>query len=294
LITGCSSGFGKGFALRLVQRGMMVFAGVRRVDDGERLRSEIPANLREKLIPVILDVTVPAQVQSAKDFILNRIGSSMKLFAVVNNAGIQCVSPVEVVAPALLRNVYDVNVFGPVNVVQAFAPLLREFASSTGRCSRLVMVGSGAGLYAPPFLAPYASTKHAVEALCDGLRVEMKPFGVDVCLLEPGSFASEIVKHFPTPDGKQHDTWLVYEKRFSQFLRIMQDTFLRLPQPTPVFAQLESLLFARFPPSRAVVGWDTLLLCPVAILMPDSVFDALFRCAEWVLGFRYPLSKKAD
>jgi len=282
LITGCSSGFGKGFALRLAKRGLTVFAGVRRMEDGIQLREALPSNARQLLLPVILDVTKREQIDSARDYILNTLGSN-KLFGVINNAGIQNVAPVEACSEADLRKCFEVNVFGAVAVSKAFAPLLRDYYNSTGATARLVFIGSGAGIFSPAYMAGYAATKHAVEALCDGFRLEMKPFGIDVSLLEPGSFQSEITKQFPdlteNATADMDPVTALYHPRFSQFVRSIKKNFRFLPEPTAVFETLESTLFARFPPARAIIGLDATVLVPMTMLVPDAVLDTISRVA---------------
>jgi len=294
LITGCSSGFGKGFAQRLAQHGLVVYAGVRKMEDGDKIRDALNGDAKTRLIPVILDVSRPDQIDSARDFIANRVDG---LFAVVNNAGIQAVSPVETISVDEFRRVFEVNVFGAMAVTKAFAPLLRSY-SSTGKRSHLVFISSVAGVFVPPFMASYAATKHAVEALCDGLRVEMRPFNTHVSLMEPGSFESEILKQFPSldqstgPEEKQAVVTELYEAKFNRFLRLFHQSFKSIPKPQPVFMQLESILFAKFPPSRALVGVDATAVGVLALLVPDTIIGLVFRAVDTVAGFMGSSNKK--
>jgi len=254
-----------------------------------------------------MDVTRQDQIDSARDFITNQVGER-GLFAVVNNAGVQAVSPIETCPIQLTQSVFNTNVFGALAVTRAFAPLLRAY-SKAGARSHLVFISSGVGLYAPPFMNTYAATKHAVESFCDGLRAELRPFGVHVTSIEPGSFKSEIVKAFkaPSTESKQDDssatsasssapsaasTEALYQKRFGTFLQIMASGVSHLPEPTPVNQTLERVLYAKFPPSRALVGVDACALAPLTILLPDTILDGMFRGLEFVSGFLPTSSRK--
>jgi len=290
LITGCSSGFGKGFAQRLTQQGLVVYASVRKAEDGDRIRDELPREIRSRLIPVIMDVTRQDQIDSARDLITNQVGDR-GLFAVVNNAGIQAVGPVETISLASTQRVFDTNVFGALAVTRAFLPLLRTYSKSGNR-SHLVFISSGVGIFAPPLMTTYAATKHAVEAFCDGLRIEVRPFGVHVSSIEPGSYMSEIIKQMkaPSSESKQDNAPPsnpadpLYQARFDRFLATLNNGFNHLPQPTPVFQTLESILYAKFPPSRALVGVDASALAPLTTLVPDTLLDGLFRSVETLGG----------
>jgi len=263
--------------------GLVVYAGVRKMEDGDSIRDDLPHEKRSRLIPVIMDVCRQDQIDSTRDLITNQLGDQ-GLFAVINNAGIQAVSPVETCPIESTQRVFDTNVFGAMAVSRAFLPLLRKYAK-VGR-SHLVFISSGAGLYSPPFMATYAATKYAVEAYCDGLRSELRPFGVHVTSIEPGSYMSEIIKQIKAPESKQGSSLeALYQPRFANFLSTVRGSFAQLPMPTPVFQTLESVLFAMFPPSRALIGMDVVGLAPLTSLLPDTLLDGLFRSVEFLATF---------
>jgi NAD(P)-dependent dehydrogenase (short-subunit alcohol dehydrogenase family) len=168
LVTGASSGIGQASAVELASSGWRVLAGVRSAGDA-------PDGTEE----VLLDVTDGEQIRAAA-------GLVDQLDGLVNNAGIAIAAPLEFLPPEELRHQLEVNLVGQVAVTQAFLPALRRAAG------RIVFVGSIAGKSALPFLSPYAASKHALEAVADSLRLELRPFGIRVSIVEPGSIRTAI------------------------------------------------------------------------------------------------------
>lgn len=178
VITGASSGIGKDAAQRMARAGWKVIPCVRKAAD---LAEWEKAGLH----PVILDVTQPEQLGTALEKIRNFTAGSAKVH-LVNNAGIVSAGPVEAVPLEKWREVFEVNVIGLVRLTQALLPLIR---STKGR---IINISSISGILAAPYLAPYASSKFAVEAISDSLRREVAQFGVHVALIEPGPIATPI------------------------------------------------------------------------------------------------------
>jgi NAD(P)-dependent dehydrogenase (short-subunit alcohol dehydrogenase family) len=168
IVTGASSGIGQACAVRLARAGWRVLAGVRREGDAPEGTEEL-----------LLDVTDAEQIRDAAE----RVD---ELNGLVNNAGIALGSPLELVPVDQLRHQLEVNLVGQVAVTQALLPALRRAKG------RIVFMGSIAGRSALPFLAPYAASKHALEAVADSLRLELKPFGIPVSIVEPGSIRTAI------------------------------------------------------------------------------------------------------
>jgi NAD(P)-dependent dehydrogenase (short-subunit alcohol dehydrogenase family) len=171
LVTGASTGIGEACALRLAARGIRVFAGVRSESDGASLRQRAS----DGLTPVLIDVTVPDAIALARGTVADLVGPE-GLAGLVNNAGV-----VDEV-----RKEFDVNVFGAIAVTQAFLPLLR------GGRGRIVNMSSISGRIALPFAGPYAASKFALEAISDSWRVELRPWGIRVAIVEPGEVDTPI------------------------------------------------------------------------------------------------------
>lgn len=183
LITGASTGIGEACALTLAQRGWRVFSGVRQPEDGERLRRAGGA----RLFPVLLDVTDAQQIAAAVELVRAETGDA-GLTGLINNAGVAVPAPVEIVPIDALRHQFEVNTVGPVALTQAFLPLLRQ----SQRPATIVNISSVSGRIALPGIGAYAASKFALEALSDSLRVELRPWGIRMVLVEPGTIATPI------------------------------------------------------------------------------------------------------
>lgn len=190
LITGTSSGFGNLTALALASRGHRVFATMRDPDGKNR---EHAARLRAvKGIEVLaLDVTSEPSVDAA---VTSAQRSAGHLDAVVNNAGVAIIGLAETVTPDQLLRLFDTNVVGVQRVNRAVLPAMRA-----RRSGLLVHVSSGLGRIVIPIVALYGSTKFALEAISDAYRYELKACGVDVTVVQPGAYPTELGS--VDPDG---------------------------------------------------------------------------------------------
>lgn len=191
LVTGASSGIGRGVALALAKRGVLVIAVARRADKLDELASEAGGNL----VPLPLDLTDDAKVDGLANELVER-GLTVDLL--INNAGYACAGPVETVPLAAIRRQFDVNLIGLVGVTQAVLPGMRK----SGR-GRIVNVSSVAGILSLPFLGIYCASKFALEGLSDALRLELRPFGIEVALVEPAAIASDFANI--TLDQSRHE-----------------------------------------------------------------------------------------
>jgi short-subunit dehydrogenase len=175
LITGATSGFGKGAAFDLARRGHHVLAGVRNAEKAEALKAEATAAGVE-LEPIVLDITNPDHRQAVFD---------REIDILVNNAGIMETGPVAEIPLDLARKNFETNVFGTLAMTQGFAPQFVRRGKG-----KIVTVSSMGGLITVPFAAVYTSTKHALESLMEGLHTELTGTGVEVCVINPGVFAT--------------------------------------------------------------------------------------------------------
>lgn len=176
LVTGASSGIGEATARLLRQRGLTVYAAARRVD---RMRHLEDAGVRV----VALDVTDDASARQCVAAILDAEGS---LDVLVNNAGYGSYGAIEDVPIEEARRQFEVNVFGLARVTQLVLPGMRERRSGV-----IVNISSMGGKIYTPFGGWYHATKHALEGWSDCLRLELRPFGVDVVVVEPGGIKTE-------------------------------------------------------------------------------------------------------
>ena len=185
LITGASTGIGRASAVALLEAGFRVIACVRNQGAAEALVVRLQGAALDRLSTIELDVTNAAQIAAAVVAVEQVVGE-VGLWGLFNNAGIAVGGPLECVPIADLRRQIEVNVIGQVAVTQAFLPQLRRARG------RILTTGSMAGYSTIPGLGPYSMSKYAIEAMSDALRRELRPWGIEVSLLEPGSIATDI------------------------------------------------------------------------------------------------------
>jgi NAD(P)-dependent dehydrogenase (short-subunit alcohol dehydrogenase family) len=176
-LTGAAGGIGAATARLLAERGHTVFAGIH--DDPGALAS-LPG-----VRPVPIDVTDPLSTAAAAEQVGAGVGDA-GLDAVVNNAGVIVQGPLELVPPAEFRRQFEINTFGPVQVTQAFLPLLRAARG------RIVNISAPTARVPVPLMGPIGASKAALASLSDALRAELRPWGIDVILVEPGGTETEI------------------------------------------------------------------------------------------------------
>jgi NAD(P)-dependent dehydrogenase (short-subunit alcohol dehydrogenase family) len=257
LVTGASSGIGQACAVQLVSSGWRVLAGVRRA-------GEAPDGTEE----VLLDVTAADQIRAAADLV-------DQLDGLVNNAGIAISAPVEFVPPEELRHQLEVNLVGQVAVTQAFLPALRRAKG------RIVFMGSIAGRSALPFLSPYAASKHALEALADSLRLELRPFGIHVSIVEPGTIKTAIwARSAKRADeliaGSDGELGELYGERIAAFREIaLKRGAAGAPAEKVAKVVLEALTAER-PHTRYLIGRDARLRAGFERL-PDRLRDRIYE-----------------
>lgn len=187
VVTGVSTGIGRAVAKSLIDAGWRVFGSVRKEKDG----AEAKAALGPEFRPLIFDVTDEQAIRAAAAEVDAALGG-VTLKGLVNNAGIAMAGPVGYLPAADLERQLDVNLYGPLRVIQAFLPMLGTDRKYRGAPGRIVNMSSVAGKMASPFMAPYAISKHALEALSESLRRELLLHGVDVVIIGPGAVKTPI------------------------------------------------------------------------------------------------------
>lgn len=271
LVTGASSGIGEACAIALDQLGYLVFAGVRRTEDAERLRQEAS----QRLTPLMLDVTDTDSITAAAYVIRDAVGAS-GMAGLVNNAGIVVAGPLELLPIDQLRRQFDVNVFGQIAVMQAVLPLLRLAQG------RIVMMSSISGRVAAPYIGPYAASKHALEALSDSLRLELRRWGIRVSLVEPGNVktpiwersrakAQQMFQQMPAEGHELYDVDLQAVQAYTE-----QAAHGGMPVERVVRAVVHALTDRR-PKARYPVALETSVSLQVLKFLPVGLRDWLVR-----------------
>ncbi|HEY7439975.1 MAG TPA: SDR family oxidoreductase [Acidimicrobiia bacterium] len=261
LITGCSTGFGRGTARELTERGHEVIATARQpkaIDD---------LDVAQKLA---LDVSSDDSVRAA-------FADAGRVDALVNNAGIGFTGPVERLPIAEGRRLMETNLFGALRTIQAVLPGMREQGNGT-----IVNVSSVAGRVAPPFDGFYSATKFALEGLTEALKYEVNHFGIKVALIEPGYFETAFgdnagrVGRDEAPYDQLDREW----EAASQVLRSSDEN----PDSHAVARAIADVIEAEDPPFRTPVGSDAELVTGARASMSDAEFERAMRSTlgiEW-------------
>jgi NAD(P)-dependent dehydrogenase (short-subunit alcohol dehydrogenase family) len=265
IVTGASTGIGRATALRLDASGWRVFAGVRDPADGESLRS----SASERLTPITLDVTDPEQIAAAAARIEQE--SENGLHGLVNNAGVAIPGPLETIPLDDFRRQLEVNLVAYVAVTQA---LLHSIRKAKGR---VVFVSSIGGRIAFPFGGPYHASKFGTEAIGDVFRQELRPWGLRVAIVEPGSIDTPIWERGQRKateiEAKAPKTDLLYGAAIEKFRKVIQDTAERGIPPEKVAKAIAHALESSRPRSRYLVGLDAKVQARLKYVVPTRVLD---------------------
>jgi NAD(P)-dependent dehydrogenase (short-subunit alcohol dehydrogenase family) len=268
LVTGCSSGIGRATAVRLAGAGWKVYASARRLESIAELRDAGCQTLA-------LDVTDERSMQAAVDSIEQAEGA---VGVLINNAGYSQSGAIETVPLEAVRRQFETNVFGLVRLTQLVLPKMRE-----QRWGKIVNVGSMGGRLSFPGGGHYHATKHAVEAISDALRFELRGFGIDVILLEPGLIATEFGE---AATASMADTTIAGDDPYATFNATVgavtkgaYDGPMRLlgGGPDRVAKVIERALKRRHPPARITITPSAKLTIGMRRLLPDRAWDAAMR-----------------
>lgn len=187
LITGVSSGIGKGIAKSFVNKGYKVFGSVRNQADADGLVKE----LGSCYYPLIFDVTKRAEIDAARAMVESEL-NGLLLGCLINNAGISVAGPLMYQPIEEIKNHFDINVLGVLNVTQSFLPLLGASSNRQSKPGRIINISSVGGKIAGPFIGAYHGTKFALEGISHTLRRELLLYGIDVIVVGPGSVNTPI------------------------------------------------------------------------------------------------------
>ncbi|MGN6189046.1 MAG: SDR family NAD(P)-dependent oxidoreductase [Conexibacter sp.] len=273
LITGCSSGIGRATARRLARGGWTVYATARRLESIADLEA---AGCRT----LALDVTDEASMVAAVRTIEETHGA---VGVLINNAGYSQSGAIETVPLDAVRKQFETNVFGLARLTQLVLPQMRE-----QRWGKIVMLGSMGGRLVFPGGGWYHATKHALEAVSDALRFEVRGFGIDVILLEPGlittEFGNAAVASMSEVDGPPSgaaptDPYATFNATVGSATQGAYEGPLRLlgGGPDRVAKVIEKSIRKRRAPTRVTITPSAKLSIPSRRLLPDRAWDALMR-----------------
>lgn len=260
IVTGASSGIGKATAIQLNKEGYTVFAGSRRVEQMKDLEKTGIKTMK-------LDVT---DEKSNQDFVNYVLSVSSTIDVIVNAAGYGSLGALEDVPLQEARNQFDVNVFGAMNVTQLILPVMRK-----QRSGKIINVSSVGGQIYSPLGGWYYASKHALEALSDTLRSEVKPFGIDVIIIEPGgtdtgwqAIANETMKK-STPQNS------AYRKLVEQFAAMNSDNYAT--SPNKIAELILKSIKDKKPKTRYQPSMKETMIVLAARRLPYKLFDRVIE-----------------
>jgi len=274
VVTGASSGIGEACARRLAGLGFHVFAGVRKPQDGERLQREI-----QGVTSLQIDVVDPDSIARAADAAADATGG--RLAGLVNNAGVAVPAPIEHQPIDDFRRQVEVNLIGQVAVTQAFLPQLR---AARGRIVNMSSIG---GKVAVPLLGAYAASKFGIEGFSDSLRRELRPWGIHVAVIEPGTIATPIWdKGIASGDELEASMSEQAKRDYGPLIATVrtaseQGAKTGLP-PDAVAKDVAHALTAGKPKTRYLVGREAKSRALLARIVGDRVIDrGVARVMRW-------------
>ncbi|HKU33980.1 MAG TPA: oxidoreductase [Paenarthrobacter sp.] len=265
LVTGASSGIGEAAALKLQALGFTVYGAARRID---RLQNLVQDGVR----PLAMDVTDDGSMKSGIDQIIAETG---RIDVLVNNAGYGSYGALEDVDIDEGRRQFEVNVFGAMRLAQLTLPHMRAQASGT-----IVNITSMGGKIYTPLGGWYHGTKFALEALSDCMRLEVKPFGIDVVVIEPGGIATEwsgIAADF-VEETSGAGPYATQAKAVATSLRSEANGNRNSP-PSVIADAIAKAVTASKPKTRYAVGFGAQPLIAARGLLSDRQFDTLISRA---------------
>ena len=267
LITGASSGFGLLTAMTLARRGWRVLATMRDLERRQKLQAAAQAvGLLDRLEFLALDVTDHEQIRAVAAEIAAR---PAPLAAIINNAGFAMAGFAEDVTDAELRRQFETNFFGATAVTRAFLPQLRRQGFG-----RIVMLSSISGRMGFPGVSSYVASKFALEGWAETLRLELKPLGIQVVLVEPGSFETDIWTRNAVLSAATQNAASPNAARLASLLSHREAGKLKA-NPQKVADGLAAILDDPHPSLRHVFGHDAHLGLALKRFLPSSVLEWL-------------------
>lgn len=263
VITGVSTGIGRAIAEDLLQRGYQIFGSVRRSADAE----ELSKRWREAFVPLVFDLTDTNALRENVEKVEMMLGGR-RLAALVNNAGIAINGPLLHQPMSEVRQQFEVNVFGTLEVTRAFVPLLarRGMGQPPGR---IVNISSVSGWMTGPFMGAYSASKYALEAITQGLRRELKLYGIEASAVAPGFIQSRIFEKVRAASPKERYADTDIGPWWRQFTESMDEAETRARPADVVTRAVRHAIESRRPRTRYPLD----LLCFAGRWLSDRAFD---------------------
>lgn len=276
LITGATAGIGRMAALHLAKHGHHVIATGRKTTELAKLAAEGAGatSYGGRLDTLHLDVTSLASITASVSAV-DALTDGHGLDVLVNNAGFGVLGPTSEISDSEMRRQYETNVFGLMNVTRAFLPRMMQ-----RRSGRIINVSSVGGRITMPFFGVYNSTKYAVESLSDAMRYELRSFGIDVALIEPGvirtNFEQTAVAYL---DAHAHSP---FGKAIARYEQVSKTLDRIASKPIIIAKAIQNAVEARRPAARYVAPVSANAVILFARLFPTRVWDWAMRTAGFL------------
>lgn len=277
LITGCSSGFGYRMALKFARNGYHVIAGVRDVkSEGAKKLSQIAAQEKVSIEVVHLDVTRAETIKKA-------LSRAPKIDILINNAGYGYLGLIEETPIEDFIKIYNTNVLGTIRMIQAVVPIMRKQGQGL-----IINFSSINGIVPFPLFSIYSSTKFAIETLSEGLRFELAPFGIQVVVVEPGSYATNFSENRVEQTGLRRKN-SPYKKLIAKFFSRYVQTHAaavkgisKVADPQEVAEAVYKIAQTKNPKLRYRIGLDAHKYFYIRKFLPFFVWEKILRKTyEW-------------
>lgn len=271
LITGASAGFGKACAEHLGQRGFQVYGTSR----SACFDADSPSKSQKQpsFFTIPMDVRDTTSVETGIRYILDK---EEHIDIVVNNAGFGLAGAFEDCSVEEIKGQFETNVFGVVRVCQSLIPHMRKRKQGV-----IVIVGSLAGRIGIPFQSAYSASKFALEGFAESLRMEVKPFGIQVVLIEPGDFKTHFTRNRMVAEKSRDNS--IYTPVFKRAVGVMENDEQNGPPPADLAHLLEKILQTPSPALRYPAGkMPSRLAVKLKAVLPGKVF-------EWLVMKAYKL-----
>ncbi len=263
LVTGASSGIGFETAILLKRLGMKVYGAARRID-------RMAALEKQGICVLPLDLTDSSSIKQCVDTILSKEGS---IHVLINNAGYGSYGAIENVPMEEAKRQFDVNVFGLAELSRMVLPSMRK-----NRFGKIVNISSMAGRLTAPFGGWYHATKYAVEALSDAMRLEVKPFGIDVILVEPGMIQTDwgLIATGNLRQQSENTDYRFNAVRMAEYLERHYKSG-KLTPPAVIAKTIVKAVCAKHPRQRYAKGYMAKVFISTKKLLCDPLFDFTMR-----------------
>jgi NAD(P)-dependent dehydrogenase (short-subunit alcohol dehydrogenase family) len=264
IVTGASSGIGEAAARRLAGEGATVVMAARRADRLEALKRKIES-AGGRALAVASDVTSP---QDRERLVQETMRAFGRIDGLVNNAGYGQRGPIELVPVEAIRQNFETNLFSLIALTQLVIPIMR--AQQSGR---IINISSVAGRIARPLSSVYDATKHALEAISDGMRGELAPFGITVVVIEPGFIITEFLGVANQNARPVIENAGPYTESFERLAGVIQRLRKMAGRPEDIAEVIFKALAARNPRTRYAAPGHARLVLALKRLLPSRVFD---------------------